>query len=315
MAGINLAGTNESLDVSLNTMITEFRLLDDEEAVCRKVSTHYDLKEGTGNSKNVLNYGRLSAYRIDQGVDITQAQSLSDAQTTYTPTEIALKVILSNLMLRRIADRGLFKRTGEMMRRAYNLKEDADGTAQFTSWTPIVGSAGTVIGLGHVTAARARVRIGNDRANPEPFPGKKHAVLHPLHCHALAMRAIPLTDVPTGTNVYAMTSAGATVGPGRGAKSDEILREGPKALMRIAGVDIWEDANIAVDASDDASGALFSQEGFVFTNELEPDLLPPEKDNSLRGQELVIVGSSIWGLYRPANSGVECLFDATLPTA
>lgn len=318
MAGNNLAGTGEDLDSSLNTIYSEFKMLRDQPPVCVSVATKYPLPANSGRSKNILNYDRFTADDLIDGQDITRSQSLADANTAYSPNEVGLKVLIPKTTLRRVADTSLLRKVGRMMENAYRLKEDSDGCTQFTSWTPIVGSAGTVMGVGHVAAAKARLDIGNNRTNPEPFgQGRSVGILHPIHLHHIAMRLIPLTDVPVGTNVYTGTAAGATVGPGREeGLSEDILRNGVQAIRGLAGVDmIYRDANIAVDSSDDASGAIFDPEGFVFVPEMEADLNQRTDDPSARSIEIVGVGSYAWGLWRPGASGVECLFDATLPTA
>ena len=127
--GINLAGTGEALDTSLPTIYSEFKMLRDETGVCRKVSTKVTLPPHSGRSKNILNYGRLEAFDLDDGVDMVQAQTLADTNTAFTPNEVGLQVVIPKTTLRRIADPDLLKRTGRMMANAYDLKEDADGTA------------------------------------------------------------------------------------------------------------------------------------------------------------------------------------------
>lgn len=311
----NLAGGGQALDSSLNTIYSEFLLLRDEKGVCRKCATHHSLKAHQGASKNILNYGRLAAYNLSDGVDMVQAQSLSDSNTAVTPSEVGVQLILPKTTLRRVADPELLRRSGRLMNNAYDLKEDSDGTAQFTSFVPLVGGAGTVIGVGHIFAAAARVSIGNDRANPEPYDEDVFGILHPLMLNVIAGRLVPLTDVPQGSNVYTGLAAGATVGPGRTSMSDEILRRGPKAAGMLSGVEMYRDANIAVDSSDDCSGAVFAREGLIYCTEVEPYMDPDENDASLRGIELNLVGSYGWTVWRSANTGVETLGDASLPTS
>ena len=320
MPNITLAGTSQALDTSLPTIYSEFKLLRDETGIMRKVSTPMRLMPHEGATKNVNNYGRVIAAGVADGVDIANAQALADSTTSYTPGEVAAQVILAGSTMRRIQDPSLLERTGRILNNAYDLKEDSDGTAQLTSFVPIVGAAGTVISPGHIAAAMGRLRIGNDRTNPEPAPPPHFAVLHPLHGVVLAGRLVPYTDVPTGTNVYGVNTGahlGVTVGPGRAAGlSDEIIRRGPEAAGMVAGATVYYDANIAVDSDDDASGAVFSREGVNYISELEPRMDPDTSDKSMRGAvELNIWGSYIWGLYRSSNYGVEGLFDASLPTS
>lgn len=292
-------------------------MLRDAPPVCVKVADKHPLEANSGRSKNILNYDRFTADDLVDGQDITRSQSLADANTAYTPNEVGLKVLIPKTTLRRVADTSLLRKVGRMMENAYRLKEDSDGCTQFTSWTPIVGGAGTVLGVGHIQAASSRLDIGSNRANPEPYgQGRKVGILHPLHLHHIAMRLIPLTDVPVGTNVYTGVANGATVGPGRdGSMADSILRDGAQSVGRLGGVTLYVDANIAVDSSDDASGAVFDPEGFIFVSEMEADLNQKTDDPSARSIEIVGVGSYAWGLYRPGASGCEVLGDATLPTA
>src|SRR3972149_4554801 len=98
-----LAGASQALDTSLNTIYSEFLLLRDETGVMRSVSTPYKLQPHTGTSKNLLNYGRVIAYNVADGADIAQSQSLSDFNTAYTPSEVAVQVTLAGSALRRVA--------------------------------------------------------------------------------------------------------------------------------------------------------------------------------------------------------------------
>ena len=314
-----LAGPTQALDSSLNTIYSEFRMLRDETGVCRKVSSHFQLKPHTGVSKNILHYGRLEAFDLSDGVDMVQSQTLADTNTAYTPAEVGVQMVLPKSTLRRVADPELLRRTGRMMNNAYDLKEDSDGTAQFASFTPIMGSAGTVLGIGHLLAAGAVLRIGNSTADPEPAPQPYFGVLHPNQMAIVAGRLIPLSDDSRGQadSSLAVGVIGSQVDLGgrSGKYSDEIITKGPSAVGRLFDIEFYTDANITVDASADASGAVFAKEGFIYVSEVEPVMEPDEKDASLRGMELNLWGSYVWGLYRSGAFGVEILMDCTTPTS
>lgn len=320
----NLAGAGEALDNSLPTVFAEFKLLRQETGIMRSCATHMTLKPHTGTSVNVNNYDRVTAYNVADGVDIAQAQELADATTSYTPSEVAVQVVLPGSTMRRIADPELFSRTGRMLSNAYDLKEDSDGCDQLTSFTPIVGSAGTVMSPGHAAAIGAILRIGNVRrtttTTPEPAPKPWFLVINPMSGVPLEGRLVPFTNVPTGTNVYGANTgahAGVTLGHGGGSSMAEgIIKEGLGAVGQIAGMTLKYDANIIVDASDDASGAGFSKEGLVYVSEVEPRPDHDRSDKSMRGAvELNFWGSYVWGVYRPGAYGVECLVDASIPTS
>src|SRR5450830_808969 len=82
--GITLAGTNQALDNSLNTVISEFATLRDETGVVRDCADMATLKEHTGTAFLKVNYGRVLMQSVSDGAE-TAAQVLSDALTAYTP--------------------------------------------------------------------------------------------------------------------------------------------------------------------------------------------------------------------------------------
>src|SRR3972149_1698563 len=96
-----LAGASQALDTSLNTIYSEFLLLRDETGVMRSVSTEYKLKPNSGTAKNLLNYGRVIAYNVADRADIAQSQALSDFNTAYTPSAVAVQVTLAGAALGR----------------------------------------------------------------------------------------------------------------------------------------------------------------------------------------------------------------------
>ena len=315
----NLAGTGEALDGSLNTIFSEFKTLRDETGVFRSTATRMDLKEHEGRSKNVNNYNRVVALDLADGVDMQQAQQLADTTTTYTPGEVGVQVMLPGSTMRRVADPELLRRTGRMLNAAYDLKEDQDGGLQMVNFTPIMGVATAILGVGEYLGALQRLSIGNNRANPEPPPGQFFIVDHPLKLGVLAARLVPLTDVPTGSNDFlpASPTTAATTGPGAGgALSDDILKRGIGALGSFWGATVKKSANLLPDADDDVSGGAFVSEGLIYVSEVEPRSDPDTSDKSLRGAvELNYWGSYVWGVYRAGAYGVEILGDASMPAA
>src|SRR6266581_7711930 len=101
VGNITLAGASAALDTSLPTIFSEFLLLRDDTGVMRDVSTKYTLEPHTGTAKNIINYGRVVAYNVADGADINQNQTLSDTLSAYTPTEVAVQVLLPGSTMRR----------------------------------------------------------------------------------------------------------------------------------------------------------------------------------------------------------------------
>ncbi len=315
----NLAGAGEALDSSLNTIYSEFKLLRDETGVFRSCATKMELKPHEGRSKNVNNYNRVVAYDLADGVDMQQAQQLADTTTTYSPGEVGVQVLLPGSTMRRVADPDLLTRTGRMLANAYDLKEDQDGGLQMVNFTPIMGATTAVVGINDYLGAVQRLMIGNNRTNPEPPPGEKYIVDHPLKLGALMARIIPLTDVPLGTTASipaTHTSGVVAMGGGGAGLRDDLLRQGIGALGKFAGATVKVSANLLPDANDDISGGAFVSEGLIYVSELEPVSDPDTSDKSLRGAvELNFWGSYVWGVYRAAAYGCEILGDGQFPAA
>ena len=319
---VTLLGSAQALDNSVNTIISEHRLLQDEKEVMRKISRTIPLKPGTGPTVYINNYSRLQAYAVADGQDVANAQALADAQTTGTPSQVAVQVVIAGSTIRRGADREIHANTARMMDAALKLKVEQDGTGQLPNFVGIVGAAGTVISPGIVAAAVGRAQLGDSRANPEPYHDLNLA-LHPYQMLVLGGRIVPYTDVPTGTNVYGVNTgahlgvtlagAGGTGGPG--SLSDDIVRKGPRAIAQIQGVPIWLTANIAVDSEDDGSGAVFDRTGLNFVDEV-PSTMVEDRDPSMLGAvEMTQWASYVWFLYRSSNTGIEILTDASTPTS
>lgn len=317
--GLNLAGSGQALDVSLPTIISQFMLRRDVTGVFRNSAESNPLKPHTGTSFIRNNYGRAIAYNLDEGADMNQNQTLSDAATTITPTEVGAQITIPGSTLRRIADASLESRVATMLNNAYSLKEDQDGAAQMSSWTSTaLGTSGTVIGLGHVFAAAARLGVGSSTANPEPAPYPWFYIGHDFQLQHLAGRLMVLTDVPTGTTTYTGVAAGATLAAGTnaGGIQEEVFKEGIGAITRMGNITVKKDANIPVTATPAASGGAFSQSGLIYVNEVEAHIVKDTSDVSMRDAvELNVWGSYKFGLYLPATNGITMTFDCTTPTA
>src|SRR3990167_8709072 len=141
--GISVAGTNDALDASLNTIISDFRLLADEKMVMRSRATELTLEKGKGSSYIINNYSRLTAGGVSDGADAANPQTLADTGTSFSPSEIFAQALVSGRTLDRVADRSLLANTSKMIMNALKLKMEQDGTAQLGSFTGVVGAAGT----------------------------------------------------------------------------------------------------------------------------------------------------------------------------
>lgn len=315
----NLLGAGQALDSSVNTIISEFLLLNDYPTVFQSSARNLRLMPHDGLSKILNNYNRMTAFNVSDGADISQAQALADTSTTYTPSEVAVQTWLPGSTMRRAADPDLLGRTSKILHNALELKIDQDGGLQLPSFVPIIGVAGVVNGPGDYLAAATRLAIGDSRNNPEPPPKPWFTIDHPYKLAVVAGRMIPIADTGVGTTVYNATTAGNrfSVGPAAaGNLQGTLLTQGWMALKELFGIPVKATANIIPNSLDDVSGASFSMEGLIYVEEISPRIDPDTSDKSYRGAiELNGWCSYTWGLYRASNFGVEILGDASTPVA
>lgn len=314
MPGPTIVGSAQALDL-FNTMYGEFSLLNDVSGVAKKTATHYKLRPQEGPTKHIMNYGRVQAYGLSDGVDYGQAQTLSDADTTATPEEIGVLIILAGRSITRSPDADLAKRAGRIAARAYDLKEDTDGVTQLASFTSTaLGSAGTVGAPGLFHAGAARMGYGSDVNNPEPAPEPWYVIHHDNALSAVAGKIIPFATTPSGTTLYDGTNGYSPATGARSPMSDKIMEQGVQALGRLGNATVYRDANLVPNSSADVTGAMFSKEGLIYVSEVEATMDYDQPKRLRGGMEIMTFGSYKFTNYRPANYGIPFILDATEPT-
>ena len=314
----NLLGSTQALDSSLNTIISEFRLLTDFPTVFESTASSFILLPHEGTSKLINNYARMVASPVADGADISQVQALADATNTYTPGEVAVQTWLPGSTMRRIADPDLLARTSKILMNALNLREDQDGGAQMVNWSVAMGATSRIMGMGEYLGGVMRLMVGNSLANPEPAPEPLWIVDHPIKLTTLIGKLVPLADVPAGTNIYtpATATTGGVVAPGATPEGIAALRQGVAAIGQLFGVTVKRSANTTITSANNMAGGIYSQEGLIYVNEVAKRLDPDDSDKSYRGAlELNGWTSYVWGVYRPGAFGIETIGDCTLPAS
>jgi len=308
---MNNTGAGEALDNSEPTVLAEFLATREDLGVVRNSATHRQMRPHTGRNYNVINYNRLRAYRVNVGVPTAMAQALADDLTTFSPNEVSVKVQRSGAAQRRSGDANLDQEIGYEMALAYDRTEEQEGTAQFSSFSSVVGSAGTACSPGFLNAMDSRLGYGNSRSTPESIPRPWNYIAHPIHKAIVAGRLVPYEAETAGGGVaYAGTAtSGIRPGAGRSQLGDDIIKRGVGALGMFAGHPFKTTPYIAVDSSDDASMVLASENGIYYINEVSYKVKQKELERD--GKEFLGWGAYCFGLYKLATHGVEGLFDAT----
>lgn len=292
--------TTSQIDQAVRTFLAESRYTLQERPGVVKSSIRVErLPENQGPSVNIPKYGTVTTYALTEGVDMTQAQQITDTLMTLTPTEFGAQVILSDMMLMESKDE-FFRVAGRILADSFDRQQDQTLCDDFDNFSILIGAAGDVANLGHLMSGHAKLKdtgrtAGTAGRGGEPAPDPIHFVQTPTVLNAVAKAATG------GIGDFGATS----VVPDSSRASFE--------MVTLPGVRIHADINLNKDASDDVKGGMYSREATILAV-LGPEAdAERERDASLRGWEVNFVGRWARGEYNDA-WGLEAIFDATPPT-
>lgn len=235
-------------------------------------------------------FGGVTANDLTDGVDMTEAQSLTITGTTHTTDEAGCKVIITKKLRNQLKE-DAYRAAGKVIGNAMGKKMDQDGLSLFSGLDSGVGVATNTFSLDYLLAA-----VTQCYTQAEPVPLPMSCVLHPGTYHAIVNQiAVPGTsNIPPS---YQM----------------EYLQQYYRGTDKIWNMPIFIDGNISRDSGDDAYGAIFSKMAFIYLVGWEPDNWI-EPDPSLRGWEIGIVADYAF-VEEDGTYGRYLLFDAADPTS
>ena len=260
--------TTSSTLSELYTNITQEAIFTFQEtSVMRPLVTLYPLM-GSGKVAEVPVYPAISAAAVNEATDLSNT-AVNPTSATITASEVGVMTTLTDLGANS-ASRNVGADIGKLFGEAIAKKVDTDLVGLFSSFTTnTAGAAGTELTADLLFKAQAQLRT---LSVPAPY----YAVFHPK---ALFNLKKTLTQAGYGTSAYAISEIG-----------NEALRNG--YIGRIAGIDVFENANLSIDASDDSVGGVFHPASIGLAMK-EDFKVETQRDASLRATE--IVASIVYG--------------------
>ena len=259
------------------------------------------LPSGSGPSVNIPKYGTVNTYALTEGIDMAQAQEITDTGLAITPAEYGAQVVLTDMLLRTTKDE-FFRVTGRILGDSFDRQREQTLCDDMDNFSVVLGSGGTALNLGHVMAGYASVKYNTSAAGAagrggEPAPDPVYGFFTPAQIHSLKK-----------TMVGGIGAAGATsVVPAvdRASYADE---------FEAGGVMIRGTINFNKDTGDDVKGGIISKEALIGVQLGEGPTAEKERDASLRAWEVNFVGRWARAEYNDA-WGREAIFDSALPTS
>lgn len=262
--------TTSSTLSELFTNITQEAIFTFQEtSVMRPLVTLYPIV-GSGKTVEVPVYPTISAAAVNEATDLSNT-AVNPTSATITASEIGVMTTLTDLGANS-ASRNVGADIGKLFGEAIAKKVDTDLVNLLDDFASASdqGGAGTELTADLLFKAQAILRTANV---PAPYYG----VFHPK---ALFNLKKTLTQAGYAGTATAMSEIG-----------NEALRNG--YIGRIAGIDVFENANITIDAYDDSYGGVFhpASLGLAMKEEFKVE---SQRDASLRATELV--ASIVYGV-------------------
>jgi len=275
------ATTSSTLDDLFANIIAQARFTAEEQSLMLGLVTQYEIGAQAGKTIQVPKYPAITAANLTEGTDMTST-TVSTSSVSITVGEVGAQVLLTDLAAMGAGNPA--DELGTVLGNAIATKMDTDLIALFDGFSSSIGTAGAEITVADIFKAAATLRANK-------VTGVINAVVHPYQAYALKANL---------TNTFA--------NPNGGDLQNEAMRNG--YVGTIAGVNIYESANVSIDGSDDAKGAVFAPEALAIAMKRDFQI-EPERDASNRAFELN--ATAIYGVGELDDSfGVEVLSDAAL---
>jgi len=275
------ATTTSTLDDLFVNIIAQARFTAEEQSIMRNLVTVYNIEAQAGTTVQVPKYPAIAAADLTEGTDMSST-TVSTSSASIAVGEVGAQVLLTDMAAMGAGNPA--DELGTVLGNSIATKMDQDLIALFDGFSTSLGATTTELTAAYLFQAAATLRANK-------AVGRLVGVFHPYQTYALKANL---------TNTFA--------NPNGGDLQNEAMRNG--YVGTIAGIDIFESANVTVDGSGDAKGAIFAPEALALA--MKKDFaIEPQRDASNRAWELN--ATAVYGVGELDDSyGVEMYFDAGL---
>jgi N4-gp56 family major capsid protein len=275
------ATTSSTLDDLFANIIAQARFTAEEQSLMMGLVTQYNIANEAGKTIQIPKYPAIAAADLTEGTDMSST-TVSTSSVTVTVGEVGAQVVLTDMAAFGAGNPAV--ELGTVLGNAIATKMDKDLIGLFGSFSYGLGGAGTEITVADLFKAQAQLRASK-------VTGNIAAVLHPFVAYQLKANL---------TNTFANPNGGDT--------QNAAMING--YVGTIAGIDVYESANIGIDGEGDSIGAVFAPEALAMA--LKRDFgIESQRDASLRAFELN--ATAAYGVAELDDSfGVRLTFDTAI---
>mgnify|MGYP003142630544 FL=1 len=250
------ATTSSTLDDLFANIIAQARFTAEEQSLMMGLVTQYNIANEAGKTVQIPKYPAIAAADLTEGTDMSST-TVSTSSVSVTVGEVGAQVVLTDMAAFGAGNPAV--ELGTVLGNAIATKMDKDLLALFSGFSSGLGSAGAEITVADLFKAQATLRANK-------VTGNLAAVLHPFQAYQIKAGL---------TNTFA--------NPNGGDAQNAAMING--YVGTIAGIDVYESANLTVDGNDDAVAAVFAPEALAIA--MKRDFgIESQRDASLRAFEL-----------------------------
>ncbi len=278
-----ISGTNSTtLDDLFVNIVAQARFTAEEQSLMLGLVSQYNIAGQAGKTVQIPKYPAITAAALEEGT----APSDTDVSTSSVTVEVA--EVGNSVLLTDLAAMGAGNpadELGTVLGNAIATKIDKDLIALFTDFSTEIGAgAGQEITVANLFKAAATLR--NNKAQ-----GQLAAVVNPFQAYQLKAG---LTNSFVGANLSEVGNSAMISG----------------FVGTVAGINVFESANVSIDGSGDSIAAVFAPEALAIALKSEFNL-ETQRNATRRGTEMV--ATAVYGVDTLDNTyGVKITTDATV---
>ena len=263
-------------------------------------------RDGMDDTYNSPKYTTATAYGLTEGVDMAQAQQITDSNVAISASEVGVQVVPTRKMMRTVGSAKIMRDFGRILASAIIRKQEEDFATLIDGFATVVGADSSAATIGQLRAAIANIRGNTTEIHPDAEGVR--AVIHPFTWHDLSTEGRPLTFLGTGA-----TTTPNVTRPFPGEQTAETFRtRTAPAVTTVDGIPVYLTTNLVTSSTNVRNGVYHKDAGLIYL--FEPEHLDPEYDNSGRWTELNLVTDYGYGELTDV-FGNEWDADITAPTS
>lgn len=274
-------------DQITNTIISAARFTEEATTVMKGLVTNFTMPKGASTYR-VPRFSTVSAAALTEGIALTASQNLTVSKVDCTTDEAGLKCIITDKLMRECTE-DVYRAAGKVMGDAIGRYIDEQLLALLDGFSTNTLGNTTKLMDEEVLIGAVGILEGNKATRPY------YCVHHPYAYHHF------VKSVAVAALSYAFPSD----------SPNKMIKDHYFKTLAMYTVDLYKDANLTIDSSDDAKGAMFSKEALCITTSLAPTV---EKARDMDLRALGILEVVDFGVNELMDAyGVELYFAAAKP--